>query len=1047
MASTFTKLPENVLSGALTYQGTWNANTNSPSLASGVGTKGHYYVVSVAGSTNLDGITTWAVGDWAVYNGTVWERVDNSVVVASVFGRTGAVTAQSNDYTWAQVDKTTSNIADITTKDHASLDGLDDTDHYPYTLMAGTGLVSGGSMSINADTTKFDVAAGTGVVMDIHSDPANPTYTAVSWGASTANTVTNIATQQQTAIGIDSGGNIVQYSATFPTAEEGRDYITLGFLVHPNLTNISGISNQPLYGTASSVVNTIADMNSAIGPIVKSGVNHSANGANLKIDRSAGEIFFMGSNFQTSKKAPNTFSVPSATPVTFLYTWRDGAGGFNTGAAFTTDILPGSYDDGTGGSPNPNGSVSTNTWTIQRIYYSTSIVGVHYGQATYNSKADAIDGVQTEAFSKNPALDGSSFRGWLIVRGGASDLSDSGDAVFINAGKFGDTVVSGGSGAITNLQQSYNNSTTPEIVVDSTRGALTIRDNATPIGSALLEVENNGGTTRSFHVEEGAVGVNTSAPQTDFEVVGDIISRGTEWTAYSSNENSLWQDVIYGNNRFVAVSRSGYPNMIGTSQDGRVWTDRTAPANNEWQSVTYGNGLFVAVSSTGTGDRVMTSPDGITWTSRTSAANNSWQDVTYGNGVFAAVGTSGTGNRVMTSNDGINWSTQSSTEDNLWEGIAYGNGTFVAVSADGTNRVMTSTDGITWTARSAAAANQWYGVTYGKGLFVAVASSGTGNRVMTSPDGITWTIRTSAADSNWTRVAYGDGLFVAIASTTSSTNIMTSPDGINWVTRTNPTGDQLTAITYGNGTFVATSPTTPGNEFIISGAPIEILSPETNLKPKGEMYMYEESQTVTINTANVYHAVLGFNTGDVEAFTFDAGRVVDADISAEANPSANVLRITTSAAHNLTTGDVVSQTNMNDAGHNGITRVTVVDSTNYDCDDITYVAGAGASAGVVDEPSYLEAGTGAAGEYLLNISITGESVGTGKLFKWEVFKNATEQNKLAVERNHANTDTGNMGTAGFIEIAEGDRVFLAAMNKTDTTDFTLEHVNFNLHRI
>ena len=62
--------------GALNYKGTWNASTNTPTLASGVGTKGDYYVVSVAGSTTLDGISNWGVGDWAVYNGSVWQRVE-----------------------------------------------------------------------------------------------------------------------------------------------------------------------------------------------------------------------------------------------------------------------------------------------------------------------------------------------------------------------------------------------------------------------------------------------------------------------------------------------------------------------------------------------------------------------------------------------------------------------------------------------------------------------------------------------------------------------------------------------------------------------------------------------------------------------------------------------------------------------------------------------------------------------------------------------------------------------------------------------------------
>jgi hypothetical protein len=77
--------------GAVTYEGTWNASTNTPTLASGTGTKGGYYVVNVAGSTNLDGITDWQIGDWAIFNGTVWEKVDNTESVVSVNGLQGVV--------------------------------------------------------------------------------------------------------------------------------------------------------------------------------------------------------------------------------------------------------------------------------------------------------------------------------------------------------------------------------------------------------------------------------------------------------------------------------------------------------------------------------------------------------------------------------------------------------------------------------------------------------------------------------------------------------------------------------------------------------------------------------------------------------------------------------------------------------------------------------------------------------------------------------------------------------------------------------------------
>jgi hypothetical protein len=61
---------------ALNYKGTWNASTNTPTLASGVGTKGNYYVVSVAGATTLNGISNWGVGDWVAYNGSVWQWVE-----------------------------------------------------------------------------------------------------------------------------------------------------------------------------------------------------------------------------------------------------------------------------------------------------------------------------------------------------------------------------------------------------------------------------------------------------------------------------------------------------------------------------------------------------------------------------------------------------------------------------------------------------------------------------------------------------------------------------------------------------------------------------------------------------------------------------------------------------------------------------------------------------------------------------------------------------------------------------------------------------------
>lgn len=104
--------------GALNYKGTWNASTNNPALTSSVGTKGDYYVVSVAGSTNLDGTTLWGVGDWAVFNGSIWEKVDGgdsgNFVNISVSSLTGYMYANGTSNVTASTTIPNSGLANST---------------------------------------------------------------------------------------------------------------------------------------------------------------------------------------------------------------------------------------------------------------------------------------------------------------------------------------------------------------------------------------------------------------------------------------------------------------------------------------------------------------------------------------------------------------------------------------------------------------------------------------------------------------------------------------------------------------------------------------------------------------------------------------------------------------------------------------------------------------------------------------------------------------------------------------------------------------------
>ena len=104
------QLPASVV-GALAFQGTWNASTNTPALASGVGTNGFFYKVSVAGTTPIDGHANWHVGDWIVFDATAWDQIDNFEAVTSVAGRMGAIVLTAADVSGALA--VASNLSDV----------------------------------------------------------------------------------------------------------------------------------------------------------------------------------------------------------------------------------------------------------------------------------------------------------------------------------------------------------------------------------------------------------------------------------------------------------------------------------------------------------------------------------------------------------------------------------------------------------------------------------------------------------------------------------------------------------------------------------------------------------------------------------------------------------------------------------------------------------------------------------------------------------------------------------------------------------------------
>jgi hypothetical protein len=229
------ELPAAVL-GALSYQGTWNASTNTPTLTSSTGTKGYYYVVSVAGNTNLDGITDWLVGDWAVYNGTVWQKVDNTETVTSVNGQTGAVIL------------TTTNIAEGT--------------NLYYTDARARASVSAG--------TGISYVSGTGVITN--SAPDQTVVLNAGTGISTSGTYPNF-TITNTSPSL--GGDVVGPASATDNAIARFD-TTTGKLLQNSVVTVGDTG-------AVSGVTTLSASTSVTTPIVQ-----ATNSAGLALRNSAG---------------------------------------------------------------------------------------------------------------------------------------------------------------------------------------------------------------------------------------------------------------------------------------------------------------------------------------------------------------------------------------------------------------------------------------------------------------------------------------------------------------------------------------------------------------------------------------------------------------------------------------------------------------------------------------------------------------------------------------------------------------------------------------
>lgn len=405
------------------------------------------------------------------------------------------------------------------------------------TAFDSTGLISGGILSIDTDTSKFDISS--------HELAFYGEFLAVSCPALNAQSVTNIATADITFILIDNTCAITQQT-TFPTPQEQRLKAFIGRVNHPNRTTIQSTFNSPNLVTKTNA--QLYDLMDSLGPFNQSGNQITPNGANLSLNRAAGVIYRRGINYAADPENPHEKTFSSATVANLFRSTQNAIG---TTLFTTLDVA--NYDNGSGVVAVGGGSSES---TNQRVYLLASgNLAVQYGQHTYGSLAAAVAAIPNESFVPNEnILSSGVLIGVVSCTKNATAANNDNQCVFSKVSKFDSSGVSVGSNSVATLQSAYNNSVTPQIITSTSLGSFDLRRGSGADSDNIFRGQNGSGSTTFAITGNGAVtasstitGSNLSGTNTgDLTTGGDNDTPATTATIVVPNK----QLTLTGTNQY-----------------------------------------------------------------------------------------------------------------------------------------------------------------------------------------------------------------------------------------------------------------------------------------------------------------------------------------------------------------------------------------------------------------------------------------------------------------------------------------------------------------
>jgi hypothetical protein len=389
----------------MNYLGYWDASTNTPTLEDAVGDIGDMYVASSAGTVDFgNGNIDFAEGQAVVFNEDgQWIAVGGGAggggAVSSVFSRTGAVSAQANDYNTDQI---------LFSTDHDHINTAQDVINHIWSPGA---CASGGSFDLtdNGNGT-VDIADGSVTIRTSNQPHGELQGFSVSGEAGLA-----LTDESTNIIFVDYNLGTPAIDVTTDINVIFEDNTKIGIYSVNRLGNEISVIDFRSYNVDYIRKNSFKDFK--IGGIEHSSGSVVADEGSLQFSVTSGLYYVASISIES-------LSIDTSVAGTYERVYRDGSGGW-TRVSGQTAIDNANYDAGTGTLAPVTAGYFTNSYLYAILDHGSTTYKVVYDTDEHTTLAEAqLQGSPSSLPSDLNSLSNAVFVAKIITEQGQTAFAD-----------------------------------------------------------------------------------------------------------------------------------------------------------------------------------------------------------------------------------------------------------------------------------------------------------------------------------------------------------------------------------------------------------------------------------------------------------------------------------------------------------------------------------------------------------------------------------------------------------------------------------------------